>query len=94
MTKLLFIAKFLYNNAQNISIDHTPFEFNYDYHFYISFEEDINLRSKLKLVDKLIIELQNLIIIYQDNLFYAQKFQKQAHDKNIKLRNYFSSKKV
>ena len=43
--RLLPIAEFAYNNAKNSSIGHTPFELNYGYHSYISFEENTNPRS-------------------------------------------------
>ena len=34
--RLLSLVKFAYNNAKNVSIDHTPFELNSDYHLYLS----------------------------------------------------------
>ena len=38
--RLLLMAKFVYNNAKNFSIGHTPFELNCSYYPCVSFEED------------------------------------------------------
>ena len=57
------MAEFAYNNAKNASIGHTPFELNYGYHPWMSYEEDINPHSQLKLADKLLAELRELIIV-------------------------------
>ena len=43
--RLLSMAKFAYNNAKNASTSHTLFELNCGYHFCVSFNENINLRS-------------------------------------------------
>ena len=69
-----FMAEFAYNNAQNDSIGHISLNFNYKYHPYISYKENLDLRSKSKIVKKLFFELQNLIAICQQNLHYVQKF--------------------
>ena len=55
--KLLLIAEFAYNNAKNASTNHTPFELNCKYHSQISYEKDIDFRSKFKSTDKLLAEL-------------------------------------
>ena len=69
--KLLLIAEFAYNNAKNVSNGHTSFELNYGYHFWVFYKENINPRSKSKSVDKLLVELQKLIIVYRKNLHHA-----------------------
>ena len=47
------MAEIAYNNAKNMSTGHTPFELNCGYHFWMSYKENINLRSKSKLADEL-----------------------------------------
>ena len=58
------------------------------------YKEEVNSYSKSKLADKLSAELRELIIICQKNLYHAQKFQKQADDKRVKLRSYAPGDKV
>ena len=72
------MAEFVYTNAKNASIGHTPFEFNCEYHPWVFYKEDINLRSKFKSADKLLAKLQELMTICCKNLHHAQKLQKQA----------------
>ena len=43
--KLLLMAEFIYNNAENASTGHTPFELNCGYHLCVFFKEDTNLCS-------------------------------------------------
>lgn len=63
--KLLSIVKFTYNNAKNKTTDHTLFQLNYDYHSYISYEDNIDFRSKSYLANELVKKLKDLILIYQ-----------------------------
>ena len=70
------MAKFGYNNVKNVSIGHTSFELKYEYHFWVSYKEDIKPRSKFKSEDELLAELQELMAIYRKNLYHAQEFQK------------------
>ena len=74
--RLLPMAEFAYNNAKNASTGHTPFEVNYGYHPRVSFKENINLCSQLKIADKLLGKLQELMTVCQKNLHHAQNFQK------------------
>ena len=67
------MAKFAYNNVKNASTSHTFFEPNYDYHFYVFFEEDTNFRSQSKTTDKLSIKLQELMTVCQENLHHTQE---------------------
>ncbi len=39
-------------------------------------------------------ELQELMIIYRENLYYTQKFQKKAYDKVVKPKSYIFGNKV
>ena len=50
----------------------------------MSYKEEVDLRSQSKLADKLSEELRELMIVYRKNLYYAQEFQKQTHDKGVK----------
>ena len=92
--QLLPMTKFAYNNGKNASTGHMPFELNYGYHFWMSYKENIDPYSKSKLADKLLVEILKLMTVCQENLHHAQKLQKQAHNKNVKLRSYDSSDKV
>ena len=92
--KLLPIAEFAYNNAKNASTGHTPFELNYGYHPWISYEEKADPRSKSKSADKLLAEPRELMIVCRENLHYAQELEKRAHDKGIKPRSHAPSDKV
>ena len=88
------MAEFVYNNAKNASIGHTPFELNYGYHPWMLYEEEINFCSKSKLADELSAELRELMFVCQENLHHAQKLQKRAYDKGVKSKSYISGDKV
>ena len=60
----------------------------------MSYEEDVNSRSQFKSADELSAELRELIIVCRENLYHAQKLQKQAHNKRVKPRSYALSKKI
>ena len=92
--KLLPMAKFIYNKAKNASTGHTPFELNYGYHPWVLYKEDIDPRSESKLADELSAKLQELMIVYQENLHHTQELQKQAHNKGVKPKSYISGDKV
>ena len=79
------MAKFAYNNAKNTSTGHMFFELNCGYHPCISYKKNLDPCSKLRIAEEFFSELQKLITIYQQNLYHAQKFHKQAHNKNVKL---------
>ena len=92
--KLLPIAEFAYNNAKNASTGYTSFELNCGYHPYVSYEQDLDLHSKLRTVEELSFELQKLITVCQQNLHHAQELQKRAHNKSVKLQSYALGNKV
>lgn len=73
MARLLPKAKFVYNNAKNAETGNTSFELHYGYYLCILYKQDFNPYSNLKIVEKLTSELENLIDIYQQNLYYIQK---------------------
>ncbi len=88
------MAEFTYNNAKNASIGHTPFELNFVYHPRVPYEEDVDLRSQSKSAKELATELKKRLAVWQKNLQHAQDFQKQHHNKNVKLRSYTPGDKV
>ena len=88
------MAEFAYNNAKNVSIGHILFKINCGYHPRVSFEENVDPHSKSRFANKLAKELKELIEIYYQNLLYAQKLQKRAHDKGVKSRSYTLGKKI
>ena len=92
--KLLSMAEFVYNNAKNASSGHMPFELNCGYHPRMLYKDDVDPRSKSKSADKLLTKLRELMIVCRENLYYAQKFQKQAYDKDVKPRSYAPRDKV
>lgn len=67
------MAEFAYNNVKNASTDHTPFELNCCYYHRISLEKHTNFCSQSKTIDKLLTELQELMSVYRENFYYAQK---------------------
>ena len=93
-SRLLPTAEFAYNNAKNASIGYTFFELNCGYHPCVSYEEDLDLRSKLRTAEELSSELQKLITVCQQNFYHAQKLQKWGHNKGIKPHSYSSGDKV
>ena len=88
------MAEFAYNNAKNASTGHISFELNCGYHSWMSYEEDVDLRSQSKSADELLAELRELMIVCQENLHHAQELQKRAHDKGVKSRSYALGEKV
>ena len=88
------MAEFAYNNAKNASTGHMPFELNCGYHPRMSYEEEVDPRSKSKSADKLSAELRELMIVCRENLHHAQELQKRAHDKGVKPRSYAPGDKV
>ncbi len=92
--RLLPMTEFTYNNAKNTSTGHTPFELNCDYHPRVSFEEDVNSRSRSRSANELSEELRELIEVCCQNLLHAQELQKRAHDKGVKNCSYAPGEKV
>ena len=88
------MAKFAYNNAKNSSTGHMPFKLNCGYHLRISFKKDTDPCSQSKSANKLSAELQDLMTVCRENLYYAQELQKQAHNKGVKPKSYTPGDKV
>ena len=92
--RLLPMVEFAYNNAKNASTGHTLFKLNCVYHPRISFEEDIDLRSRSCFANKLVEELRELIEVCCQHLFHVQELQKRAHNKGVNSRSYALGEKV
>ena len=88
------MAEFAYNNAKNASISHTSFKLNCGYYLRVSYEKNLNPRSKSKTAEELSSKLRNLIAVCQQNLYHTQELQKQVHDKGVKPQSYALSDKV
>ncbi len=69
--KLLPMAEFAYNNTQDASTGHIPFELNCGYYSRVFFEEDVNPRSRSRSANELVEELRELIEVCYQNLLYA-----------------------
>ena len=80
------MAKFAYNNAMNASTGHMSFKLNCDYHPRILYKKKVNSHSKSKSADELSVELRKLMIIYWENLYHAQEFQKRPTIKAFSLK--------
>ena len=88
------MAEFTYNNAKNASTSYMLFELNCRYHPCVSYEKNLNLRSKLKIAEKQSFELQDLMAACQQNLHHTQKLQKRAHNTGVKPQSYALYEKV
>ena len=88
------MAEFAYNNAKHASTGYTPFELNCGYHPRVSYEEDVDPRSRSKAADELTEELRTLMAACRENLQHAQELQKRAHNKGTKPRSYAPGEKV
>ena len=51
--RLLLIAEFAYNNAENTSTSYTSFELNCGYHLWVSYKENLNSRLQSKTAEEL-----------------------------------------
>ena len=69
--RLLPIAEFIYNNAKNASTGHTSFELNCGFHPQVSFQDNVNPRSRSCSANKLAKELRELMDICQQNLLHT-----------------------
>lgn len=94
MEKLLPITKFVYNNAKTASIGHRPFELNCGDYFYVLFENDVNLHSKSRSVNRLAKELRDLILFCEQSLLHVQELQIQAYHKDVKSHSYIPNEKI
>ena len=66
--RLVPIAKFAYNNAKYASTGYILFELNCGYHPRVFYKEDVKHHFRSKAANELTKELNNLIVIYRENL--------------------------
>ena len=92
--RLLLMAEFAYNNAKDASTGYTPYELNCGFYSRVSYEEDVDPRSRLKTANQLATELQTLRSVCRKNLQHAQELQKRYHDKYAKPGSYAPGDKV
>lgn len=64
------MAEFVCNNDKNAFIKYFPFEFNYSYHLYVLYKENINSHSKFKSGNKLLLRVWELITVCYKNFYY------------------------
>ena len=88
------MGEFAYNNAKNASTGYTPFKLNCGFYPRVSFEDDIDPRSRSRSANELAKELRKLIEICQQNPLHAQELQKRAYDKGVKPWSYAPGKKI
>ncbi len=92
--RLLPMAEFAYNNTKNAGTSYTFFELNCSYHPRVSFEEDVDSRSRSRSANELAEELRELMEVCCQNFLHVQELQKRAHDKGVKSRSYTPGEKV
>lgn len=88
------MAEFIYYNTHNASTGHTPFKLYCGYHPKVSFDEDLDSRSKTRSTDKLAEELWELMEVCYQNLLHVQKLQKGVHNERVKSCSYALGKKI
>ena len=52
------------------------------------YKNNVNSLFKSKSVDKLSVELRELIIICRKNFYHSQEIQKRVYNKSVKLKSY------
>ncbi len=88
------MAGFTYNNSKNASTRHTLFKLNCGYNPKVSFQEDVDSRSRSCSANKLAEELRDLMEVCCQNLLHAQALQNRVHNKGVKSRSYALGEKV
>ena len=83
------MAEFAYNNAKNASTSYTPFELNCNYYLWISYKKEADLYSKSKSVDKLLVDLIELMSIYQKTSTMLKNFKSRPTIKALSLEAMF-----
>ena len=81
------MAEFAYNNVKNISTGYTPFEFNCGFNPRVSYKKDVDPCSRSKTVEQLVTELQTLMSVCRENVYYTQELQKCYYNKHAKPRS-------
>ncbi len=65
------MVEFAYNNTKNASTNHISFEFNCGYHPRVSFEEDVDPRSRSRSANELAEKLRELMEVCCQNLLHT-----------------------
>lgn len=58
---------------KNADTGYSSYNINYGYYLCVFYKKDVDLRSKSKFADKLLVEFKKLIIICQENLYHTQE---------------------
>lgn len=90
----MLISQFVYIKTENTSTRYIHLKRNSRYHLYILFKIENHFCFKSKSINKIANKLKKPITIYQKNFHYIQELQKQAENKDSKLKNYISNNKV
>ena len=67
---------------------------NSGYYPRMSYKGEDNPSPQSKSADKLSEELKELIVVCYENPHHAQKLQKQAHNKEVKLKSFALDEKI
>ena len=62
------MAEFAYNNVKHASMGYMPFELNFGYQPRVSYQQDVDPRSRSKAANELTKELRNLMAACRENL--------------------------
>ena len=84
----LSIAEFAYNNAKNSVTDISPFETNLGYSPRISWDENIDSKSRSQTAVDNAKHLFTLMNVYKDAILTAQQSQTEYVNKHRKSRDY------
>ena len=79
------MVEFAYNKAKHASTGYMLFELNCGYYLRISYKEDVDPRSRSKVVDELTKKLRNLMAAYRENLQHAQELENEPTIKELSL---------
>ncbi len=67
------MMEFAYNNANNANTGHILFELNYGYHPRVSFDEDVDPRSRSCFSNELVEKLRKLMEVCCQNLLHTEE---------------------
>ena len=85
---LFFMIEFVYNNANNISIDMSSFKINLNYNFRIIFEKDFDFKFRISIILNQLKKLRQFIVVLKNEFVEIQKNQIQFKNKRNIVRTY------
>ena len=88
------MAEFAFNNSKHSSTGLTPFELNCGYHPRMSYEDELEPRSRSRAAGAEVAELKELMDLCKANLRGAQESQARYHNKATKDRVYSPGESV